>query len=247
MLFCAKLKIMNKIIIALVSVLLFISCAEEKKATNSLEITGNIKGLKKGKLYIQRVQDSTLIVLDSIIFNGKSDFTSTISLDAPEMLYFYVDRGVSNSMDNNLLFFAEPGKMTITTELDYFLAKAKITGSKNQELYDQYKDIVSKFNDQQLELVQDELLALKGKNKMSPEENKQKQDALLRRRYLYAGNFAATNANYEVSPYIALTDIYDMNLKYLDTIQKKMTPKVAQSKYGKKLNEYLAERRKDEK
>lgn len=238
---------MNKIIIALLTLVIIISCSEEKKSTNSLEITGNIKGLKKGKLYIQRVQDSTIVVLDSIIVNGKSSFTTTIAIDSPEMLYLYVDRGVSNSMDNNLLFFAEPGKMTIDTELEFFLAKAKVTGSKNQELYDQYKDIISKFNDQQLELVQDELLALKGKNKMSPEDNKQKQDALLRRRYLYAGNFAATNANYEIAPYIALTDIYDMNLKYLNTIEKKMTLKVAQSKYGKKLNEYLAERRKTEK
>lgn len=234
---------MNKILIALLSITLLTSCGEEKKPANTLEVTGTIKGLKKGKIYIQKVQDTTLIVLDSIILNGKSTFESTIQLESPEMLYLFLDRNVSNSLDNNLLFFAEPGKINIDTDLEFFLAKAKITGSKNHELYEQYKDIVSKFNDQQLGYVKDELLALKAKKNIS-EENAKKQDALLKRRYLYAGNFALTNANYEVAPYIALTDIYDINIKYLDTITKSMSPKVAKSKYGKKLIEYLAERKK---
>ena len=237
---------MNKIIIALLSITLLTSCGEEKKSENTLEITGNVKGLKKGKLYIQRIQDTTLVVLDSIIINGKSTFETTLKLDSPEMLYLNLDRGISKSIDNNLLFFAEPGKMNIDTDLEFFLAKAKITGSKNQELYEQYKNIISKFNDQQLDYIKEELLALKGKKVISQEENTKKQEVLLKRRYLYAGNFALTNANYEVAPYIALTDIYDMNIKYLDTISKSMSPKVAKSKYGKKLNDYLAERKKQE-
>ncbi|MFM9989739.1 MAG: hypothetical protein ACKVOV_14035, partial [Flavobacterium sp.] len=98
---------------------------------------------------------------------------------------------------------------------------------------------------QQLNYLKDEIIALKAKKDIS-EENTKKQDALLKRRYLYAGNFALTNADYEVAPYIALTDIYDINIKYLDTIAKSMSPKVAKSKYGKKLNEYLAKRKKQE-
>ncbi|MGH2666785.1 DUF4369 domain-containing protein [Flavobacterium sp.] len=236
---------MHKFIIAICSLAILASCSD-KKTEGNLEITGTIKGLKKGKLYIQRVQDTTLVALDTIVLNGKSTFESTIQLDSPEMLYLFLDRGVSNSIDNNLLFFAEPGKINIDSDLEFFLSKAKVTGSKNQELYDQYKSIVSKFNDQQLDLVKDELMAFKNKTVISP-ENKVNQDALLKRRYLYAANFALTNADHEVAPYIALTDIYDMNIKYLDTIQKSMTPQVAKSKYGKKLNEFLAERKKKEK
>ena len=48
------------------------------------------------------------------------------------------------------------------------------------------------------------------------------------------------NKDHEIAPYIALTEIYDINIKYLDTIQKAMSPKVAQSLYGKKLTEYIA-------
>jgi hypothetical protein len=57
---------------------------------------------------------------------------------------------------------------------------------------------------------------------------------------LYATNFAINNKNFEVAPYIALSEIYDINIKYLDTIQKSMSPKVAKSLYGKKLTEYIA-------
>jgi hypothetical protein len=81
----------------------------------------------------------------------------------------------------------------------------------------------------------------KGNKNYSAEENQKKQDALLKKRYLYAGNFALTNADKEVAPYIALTDIYDMQPKFLNTIYKAMTPEVAKSKYGKKFTQYLQE------
>jgi hypothetical protein len=73
------------------------------------------------------------------------------------------------------------------------------------------------------------------------------QDLVTKRRYLYAVNFALNNKEYEVAPFIALSEIPDVNLKYLDTIQKMMTPKVAKSMYGKKLKDFYKERRKVEK
>jgi hypothetical protein len=229
---------MNKIIFGILTIATLTSC-NEKIPANTVEITGNIKGLKKGKLYIQRVQDSTLIALDTIVLNGSSSFQSTLKLDSPEMLYLFLDRGVSNSMDNNLLFFAEPGKININTDLESFLAKSKVTGSKNHELYSNYKDMISKFNNQQLELYKEEFMAKKEKRDIAAILDS-KRESILKRKYLYSANYALTNANYEVAPYIAITDIYDINIKYLDTIAKSMTPKVAKSKYGKKLIDYLA-------
>ncbi|GAA4774641.1 MULTISPECIES: DUF4369 domain-containing protein [Flavobacterium] len=235
---------MYKVIIAALSLSLLVACGEEK-AKGNLEITGNIKGFKKGKLYIQKVQDTTLIALDTIVLNGESSFKSIINIDSPEMLYLFVDRGVTNSLDNNLLFFAEPGKINIDTDLEFFLGNAKITGSKNNDLYTDYKGIISKFNEQQLEYVKDELMALKNKKDISA-ENAKKQETLLKKRYLYAANYALTHADKEVAPYIALTDIYDMNIKYLDTIQKSMSPEVAKSKYGQKFTQFLKERKENE-
>lgn len=86
------------------------------------------------------------------------------------------------------------------------------------------------------------------KNNKADEMNKielQQQD-ILKRKYLYTTNFAVNHADYEVAPYVALAEIYDINLKFLDTIQKSMTPKVSKSLYGKKLNNFIAERKKEE-
>jgi hypothetical protein len=230
---------MKKSLLAFVSLLLLASCAKNESKTN-LHITGNIKGLKKGTLYIQRVVDSTLVAIDTITIDGSSAFESDIDLKSPEMLYLFLDRGVSNSLDNNLLFFAEPGNINIETNLDAYLSAAKITGSKNQELYEEYKKVSSRFRDDNLTLLEQKFNAIKSQNTKAIDSLSVKQDSNTKRRYLYATNFAINNKDYEVAPYITLSDIYDINLKYLDTIQKSMTPKVAQSLYGKKLTEYVA-------
>lgn len=230
----------------MLSTLFLFSCAE-KKSDKNFVLTGNIKGLKEGKLYIQRMEDTTLVAIDSIIISGDSNFKSEFDIQSPEMLYLFLDRGVSNSLDNNIPFFAEQGKMNIETSLDFFTADAKITGSKNHELYEEYKKVMSKFIDKDLELIQKKVMAYKENKTDEIAKIEEEQARILKRKYLYSTNFAVNNGDHEVSPYVALAEIYDINLKYLDTIHKTMTPKVAKSLYGKKLTEYYNERKKSEK
>ncbi len=230
---------MKKIILAFVSLVLLASCNKNESKTN-LHITGNIKGLKKGTLYIQRIVDTSLVAIDTITIDGSSIFESDIDLKSPEMLYLFLDRGTSNSLDNNILFFAEPGNITIDTKLESYIADAKITGSKNQELFEEYKKINSRFIDEKLTLIEQKFNAIKNKNSKAADSLTAKQESNIKRKYLYATNFAINNKDHEIAPYIALSEIYDINIKYLDTIQKSMSPKVAQSLYGKKLTEYVA-------
>ena len=236
---------MKKSILALLTLTLLVACADNKSDKNFV-LTGNIKGLKKGTLYIQRIVDTSLVAIDTIQISGDSHFTSNFDLKSPEMLYLFLDRGVSNSLDNNISFFAEPGNMNIETSLDFFTADVKITGSKNQELYDEYRKVVSRYIDQDLDLVELKFKAYKEKNTAEITSIQSKQDGILKKKYLYTTNFAVNNAKYEVAPYVALAEIYDINLKYLDTIQKTMSPKVAKSMYGQKLKTFIAERRKTE-
>ncbi|HEY4617023.1 MAG TPA: DUF4369 domain-containing protein [Flavobacterium sp.] len=230
---------MKKIILAFVSLVLLASCNKNESKTN-LHITGNIKGLKKGTLYIQRIVDTALVAIDTITIDGSSAFESDIDLKSPEMLYLYLDRGTSNSLDNNILFFAEPGTINIDTNLESYISAAKITGSKNQDLFEEYKKINSRFTDEKLTLIEQKFNAIKSNNAKAIDSLSAKQDSNIKRKYLYATNFAINNRDHEVAPYIALSEIYDINVKYLDTIQKSMSPQVAQSLYGKKLTEYVA-------
>ena len=162
------------------------------------------------------------------------------------MLYLFLDRGVTNSMDNNILFFAEPGIINIETNLDSYITSAKISGSKNHDKYEEYQKINARFRDENLDMIQQKFLAMKKGNAKVLDSLNAKQDNNTRRKYLFATNFAINNNDFEVSPYIALSEIYDINIKYLDTIQKSMTPKVAKSLYGIKLTEYVGKIKKQQ-
>jgi len=236
---------MKNSIIAFASLLFLVACNKNESNTN-LHITGNIKGLKEGTLYIQKYTDSALVAIDTIKIDGQSAFESNLDLKSPEMLYLYLDRGVTNSLDNNIMFFAEPGTINIETNLDSFIASAKITGSKNQQLYEEYKKINSRFNDENLTLIEQKFKAMKSNDTKKIDSIATAQDNNIKRKYLFATNFAVNNKDHEISPYIALAEIYDINVKYLDTIQKSMTPKVANSFYGKKLTKYVNDIKKSE-
>jgi len=237
---------MKRSILALMALVLLISCNKEEHGDANLHLTGNIKGLKKGKLYIQKVVDTTLVAIDSIEFNGKSDFESYLKIDSPEMLYLFLDRGQTNSVDNNLPFFAEPGEMKIEASNDEFFYKAKITGSENQKLYEEFQKIKARFSGDNIDLVAKNLEATKNSNVKQLDSIALRSEQLIKRRYLYTANFALNHSKNDIAPYLALSEIPDINTKYLDTIQKSMSPKVAKSLYGKMLTKYVAERKKDE-
>ena len=237
---------MKKSIIAFTVLALLASCGKKESAADNLHLTGNIKGLKTGTLYIHRIVDTSLVAIDSVKIDGNAAFERDIKLESPEMLYLFLDRGVTNSLDNNILFFAEPGNINIDTNLDNFISSAKITGSKNQELFEEYKKVNSRFIDENLSMVEARFKAIKRQDQKAIDSIDAKQQSNIKRKYLYATNFAINNKDHEVSPYIALAEIYDINIKFLDTIQKSMTPKVAQSLYGKKLTKYVADIKKEE-
>lgn len=239
---------MTKNIIALALVIIsLVSCNKKENDNSNLHLTGNIEGLSQGKLYIQQIKDSSLIVIDSIIIKGDSKFETNLKIDSPEMLYLFLDRGQTNSIDNNLVFFAEPGEMHIETTLKSFFADAKVTGSKNHDLYVEFTQMRSKFNDKKMDLVEKELKNMTEKNVKTQDSITEVNNNLIRKKYLYIANFATNHADKEIAPYLALSEISDINVRYLDTIQSKMNTEVANSKYGKMLTAYIAERKKLEK
>ena len=234
---------MKKIVLALVAVVSLIACKEDVNPDANVHITGDVKGLSQGKLYLQKIQDSTLVMLDSIEISGNSKFESHITLESPEMLYLFLDRGQTNSIDNSLPFFAEPGEIKIETTLKHFFADAKVTGSKNHDLWMKFDSINKRFNEENLTLIEKRLKNEIKPNPTTADSIEQAYQKLLKRKYRYTAHFAVTHADKEIAPYLALSEIADINTTYLDTIQKSMTPEVAKSKYGKMLNEHIKERK----
>ncbi|OIQ21471.1 MAG: hypothetical protein BM557_04270 [Flavobacterium sp. MedPE-SWcel] len=237
---------MKRVLTLFTALLLFTACNKTDHGDTNLHITGTVKGLKQGKLYIQRVSDTSLVIMDSIIINGNSNFESHLKLDSPEMLYLFLDRGQTKSIDNSLPFFAEAGDMTIETTNDDFFAKAKITGSENHKLYENFLKMKSRFTNNKLDLIKKNVKAIQDNNTIQIDSINTQMEHLIKRRYLFTANYAVTNAKYELSPYLALSEIHDANVIYLDTIQNSMSPEVAKSHYGEMLTKYISERKEEE-
>ncbi len=228
---------MKKLFVTLLGVAAFVACTSKKEGNT--KITGEIKGLKQGTLYIQQLKDSTLITLDSIVLKGESTFETAFDLNEPEVLYLGLNRGTTKTMDNLILFFAEPGNLKINSTLENFSGGALIEGSKNQDLYTKYLKTRSVFTNKQSDLVRDIILAQKNKQVVKADSLESVLQRTKRMFYFNAVNFALKNNKNEVAPYVTLTDVATMNSKYLDTIYGNLTPQVAKSKYGIVLKNYL--------
>ena len=230
-------------------ILIFIFCTNNNSNYKSKElmiVKGTIEGLRKGTLYLQKIKDTTLVNIDSVIINGKPYFEFNTPIETPEIFYLYLDKEDGDSLNDRILFFGEKNTIEINTLLNTFESSAKITGSKNQKLLQEFQTYNRKFNDQNLKLLREKFLAqADGKNKII-DSLQNKIDKLLRRRYLYTINFAAQNADENIAPYLALTQVFDANLSLLDSIAIKMSQEVKASKYGKELLIFLEKRRENE-
>ncbi len=234
-----KLTPMKRILLILLVLLTVFSCNTKK--AGSMKVNVQVKGLKKGTVYLQKVADTLMITADSVVVNGTDTFTLSDDVTSPEMYYVTL----MNS-DKKILFFGEKGTINITTRLEKFGIDAKISGSKTQKLLDQYKKMIKQFNDKQLDLIQLNFKAQKAKNKSQLDSIDRVSKNLIKRRYLYATNFAVSHSKSEVAPYIALSDLYNANITLLDTINNSLSKNVKASKYGKQLASFIADIKKEE-
>lgn len=224
---------MKKISLLIYLILIF-SCAKE---SHDLTVIANIKGLKKGNVYLKKVKDTVLVTVDSVNVNGDSKIQLTSHLKSPEVFFLYLDK--NNSEDDRITFFADKGVTEINTTLKNFVFDAKITGSKQQKVLEEYRLMMSKFNERNLNLIKENFEAQKDGDTSKYNTVQNDLDNLLKRKYLYTVNFALNNKDSEVAPYLALTEIYNAQVKYLDTIHSSLTSEVKNSLYGKELQAYI--------
>ncbi len=222
--------------------LLFVfSCGKKEP---DLIVTGNIKGLKKGTIYLQKLKDTATVTLDSLVINGEVTFELQSTLEEPEVLFLTLDNNSLN--ENRISFFASKGITEINTTLKRFAYDAKIRGSVQQEKFEEYRSIISKFNNQRLDLFKEQFEAQKSEDDSLIDVVNANTDNLIKRKYLYTVNFALNNKNSEVAPYVALAEIFDANIKFLDTIYNSLEKDIANSKYGKELGAFIKERKLNE-
>jgi|SRR5690554_722259 len=235
---------MNKTNLSLFAfVVLLFSCSTPQEEDN-LKISGFIKDLKKGTLYLEKIKDTTVIVIDSVDISGSSNFEMSTYLEEPEMLYLYIQKTDGVDEYERLDFFAESGEMFIETSLENFVIDAKVSGSENHKKLEEFKKIMQRYNHKSLDILKEQLEAEQRTRSNEAEKLAVKHDLVMRSKYLAAVNYAIANRDKSVAPYIVLSQIYDANIKYLDTVYQSLNEDIKISKYGKQLQEYIHERKK---
>jgi len=226
---------MKKSIVILLATISLVACKTEKK--NLMLVQGEIKNLKKGTLYLQKMKDTIAVTVDSIALDGVNTFILSDEIESPELYFLSLDK----SPGKQISFFGEEGTITINTKLEKFRFGATISGLTNQQLLDEYNEMKSKFSDKRLDLIKADFETKKVGDSVKIDSIENQINGLIKRRYYYTTNFAINHADKEVAPYLALTELFDANIKLLDTVNNSLTPKIKNSKYGKKLESFIAD------
>ena len=116
-----------------------------------MRISGKVDGLRKGTLYLQKMVDTILVSVDSVTIKGDDSFQLGDNIDTPEFYFLSLDKDDGDSLTDKILFFGETGEIKINTLLRTFGSSAKVEGSENQILWEEYQSIMRKFNKQNLE------------------------------------------------------------------------------------------------
>jgi len=231
---------MNKFFTLIFLSTLFISCSSNE---NNMALSGTVKGLKKGTLYLQKIKDSTLITLDSVVVNGNSSFQFNETVLSPEIFYLHVKIKNGILQDDRVAFFAEAKPITIQTTLDKFGVDAVVKGSENEDKFTAYNLLMERYRNRNLELIENSMNARKNGNDSLAFVYENFQSSELSRRYLATINYALNNSDFEIAPYLMVSQINNARLKYLDTVYNKLAPKIKDSKYGKALESLIISRK----
>lgn len=215
-----------------------VSCGKDNNSNFTLK--GQIKGLKKGVVYLQKDGDSSIVNLDSMTIIGQPEFTLKTNIEEPILLYLKLSK--NDGEEHYIPFFADKGVTEINTSLKNFNFDAEIKGSKQQDLLNEYTEMMSKLNDQNLDLIEASFLAQKDKDSIALDSLNKRSETLLKRKYSYTIQFALNNKNNIIAPYLALYEIPAANPIYIDSVYNGLTDEIKNSFYGIKLAKVIDSR-----
>ncbi|WP_026451715.1 DUF4369 domain-containing protein [Aequorivita capsosiphonis] len=233
---------MRKFLSLSILFLILIGCTA--KDTEVMNLKGTVKGLKKGVILLQKFEDTVLVSVDSMLVDGNSNFSFSEKIESPEVYYLYVRLKDGTLRDDRITFFAENSDINIKTNLKNFGSAAVVTGSENDKTLKEFLRLKERYVIKNLSLIEDRLKINPRKDDSAAIKIDQKQSKLISSKYFATINFALNNNDTEVAPYLMLSEVYDSNIKYLDTVYNKLTPKIKDSKYGKELESYIVDRKK---
>ena len=93
---------MKRLVACICVAVMLCSCSSK---TEDLNITGQVQGIKKGKLFLQKIKDTSLINIDSFSFYNSSSFKFSVEVEQPEVLFFTASERYFESSRRLYYFF----------------------------------------------------------------------------------------------------------------------------------------------
>ncbi len=236
---------MKQISLILITSICLMAC---QTSESNLVVKTEVKGLKKGHLFLQSFKDSVFVNIDSMSVNGQQNIELSGTITEPELLALQLSDNSEEEEFKRIFFFGDPTEVyNVKTELKSFATNAEIkSNSKNQAKFETFNTIMQQFRNQNLDLIKESINAqIDQKAGLEKQDSLQQRYAnLIKRKYLYTVNFAMTNNDLEVAPYVMLAEAYDAQVNYLDTVYNNLTPKIKKSRYGLELKELIDQTKK---
>ena len=203
--------------------------------TNNFQLNGDIKGLKKGTILLTKSIEGSEVTLDSINLNGTSEFILSSYINEPEVLKLKLTK--SGIYNDEVEFFANKGITNFKTNLKRFSYESNFKGSKQQEKLDSFNRMLTRFNEENLNLIKTQIEFYGNQEKLNI-INRELIN-LKKREMYFIINFSINNSDSEISPYIAGKFLSVGNVRYLDTIYNSLNKKIKDSKYGVLLKDII--------
>lgn len=224
---------MRKIIFIFVIASFLYSCVNSDK--NNFTLRGKLDGMRKGTVFLKKNINGAFVVIDSINLKGTDVFEFKGYIESPEV--FLIATSKKNTYD--IPVFLEQKVITLNSKMNDLLL-AEINGSENQELLDQFNEIMKGFNVKKNELFVNRFnIKDTASNEYKRMVEKSEHNELRRAKYII--NFALSNASKDISPYIALNYLLYSDISVLDTIDKSMTEEVKSGKYGREFHKFVTQ------
>lgn len=226
---------MKKVLFALAIFSLIFACNQQNNNEQSgYTINGTIAAYDSGYVYLQKVNDGELTSVDSMIC-AEGKFTFKGSVDFPEM--YYLTFGDRRHMAG---IFLENSDILINAQLDS-LDDIKITGSKAQDEYKQYKDELHPFDNKMKDLYKQYSDAEKAGNKVLMDQIDSLYETLYEDKLTFVKNYIGNHNKSVVIPYILNRELsYSLDVNELDSMVNLLDSTLNPSSYVKTLKERVA-------
>ncbi len=199
-----------------------ISCQQEEKPNFKLDTT--IVGLGDNMVYLQQRRDGEWVKIDSTNFVAdKGVFEGTI--DLPESFYLTIKDG-----KGYIPLFIEQGEITLTSSIDN-MRDFSVEGSKTQDEYSSFMDALSTFDEQASLLGQRYQQAKADGNEDELVNIENEYDSIMEQKTQSMLNYAMSNNESVVSPFIIMSNSYLFELDALDKVVSNFSDKIANSYY----------------